>query len=892
MNHRRAAPGQPRLSADRRLRGRVATALFLVPLAASAVLASEPQEREESVRVAASERYRANRIHRLALGGGYRDLWQAELELPLLDATTAEGGLRPVGRFGGLQTAVLAFVDPEGRSFTFRGTDKNPSAVLPDELRNTVVQSLVQDQMAAQHPGAPVAVGPIAEAAGLLALHERMVVLKDVPALGDYREEFAGMVGCFYEYPQPAESGRPGFHGATEIIGYKELYARLPRGWDDRVAVDEFLRARLVDILIGDFDRHRKQWRWARLPGDPRWRPIPEDRDMAFVRYEGIGPRVAYLYVPILQDYGPDFPWIKGLTLHGWEQDRWLLPALSWEDWERIAEDVQSRVTDEVIDAAVAALPAEYQRLDGERLRHDLRGRRDRLLEGARAFYEHLAGQVNVQATEQAESVEITRRDDGSALVEVREIGVDPSQPPVFSRRFLGRETREVRVYLRGGDDRVTVRGPAEGPWIRLIAESGHKQVEGGESGGVTVYDENDVVALPADASILVDRRHYEPPPPDPGFVDVEDVPARDWGWDLIPIPLFGYEKDVGAFLGAGAIYTRYGFRKHPWAERHKLTAGYATEAQTGRFGYDGQFRLENSNLLGTLDLSASGIEVLRYYGFGNDTGDSQNQGFYRARNILLRAAPGLRATFEDEALRVTGGPWIQWTRTRNGSRLVDLEDPEGSGHYGMVGAFAEFELDTRHSLSDLNESLALSIHDSPAAGYPISGFLLSVRGELSPPVWDVDRTWGALETTVSGYWSVGEQARATLAARIGSRQTFGREPYFASAVVGGGEFFSGGAQVRGLRTDRFRGDYSAFGNLDLRVFLARLKIVVPTDVGVFGFGDVGRVWETGESSSKWHPGAGGGVWLAPLVRTNAISFSVAKSDEETLFYLQMGFLY
>jgi len=374
--------GRRRVAIPRAMKGWASAlllGLLLSPtLGATRADADEPAVGVKTVRVAASERYQANRVHRFALGGGYRDLWEAEIELPVLDLATEAGGLTPTARFGGLQTAVLGFVNPEGRAFTFRGTDKDPSAVLHPEFHDTVVMALVQDQMAAQHPGGPIATSIISQAAGVLTIHERMVVMPDDPALGEFREEFAGMVGAFFEFPMPASGDRPGFHGATEIIDHEELYERLAKGHEDRVAADAFLRARLLDILIGDFDRHRKQWRWARFPGDRRWQPIPEDRDMAFFRYEGVGPRVAYLYVPILQSYGPEYPFMKGLTLHGWEQDRWLLPALSWEDWERIATDVQSRVTDETIDAAVAALPPEYQELDGERLRHDLRGRRDR----------------------------------------------------------------------------------------------------------------------------------------------------------------------------------------------------------------------------------------------------------------------------------------------------------------------------------------------------------------------------------------------------------------------------------------------------------------------------------------------------------------------------------
>jgi hypothetical protein len=842
----------------------------------------------ERVRVAASERYEANRIHRFALGGGYRDLWQAEVELPVLDPAVQAGGLTPVGRFGGLQTAVLALVNAEGRSFTFRGTDKDPSAVLPADLQDTIIKNLVQDMMAAQHPGGPIPVSVLAEAAGLLAVQEHMVVLKDSPALGEYREEFAGMVGAFYEFPQPAEGARAGFRGAIDVISYKELYERLEAGYDDPVAVDAFLRARLFDILIGDFDRHRKQWRWARFPDDPRWYPIPEDRDMAFVRYEGVGPRVAYIYVPILQDYSDTYPWIKGLTKHGWEQDRWLLPALSWADWERIALDIRSRVTDEVIDDAISRLPAEYQALDGARLRHDLRGRRDHLLEGARAFYEHLAGEVNVEGTNGVDVVSVSSDADGATRVEVRR---EEGGAPVFSRRFTPDETSDLRIYLRDGDDRVTVTGD-HGITVRVIAGGGEKTVDDSAGGGTRVYDEENAVALAPGPGTRMDRRHYEQPPDQPGFVDVEGVPARDWGWDLIPVPLFGYQKDVGAFLGVGAIYTRFGFRKDPWAQRHRVSAGYATEAETGRFAYNGDFRAENSPLLGNLLLSFSGIEVLRWYGFGNGTGDSGNQGFYRAKSAQLRAQPSLEITFDDERVRMKGGPWIEWSRTStNEGRLIDLQPEYGDGKFGMIGAFANFQLDTRRSISGYDETLVLPLHDNPAAGYPTSGFLFDVTGEVSPPVWDVDKgTWGSVGGSISGFLSVGEKARATLGARIGGRHVFGTQPYFKSAFVGGGEFFSGGSQVRGLRAERFAGDSSLFGNLDLRVFLVRTKIVVPSDIGVFGFGDVGRVWADENKSKKWHPGAGGGVWIAPLARTNAISFSVAKSDEETLFYLRMGF--
>ena len=71
---------------------------------------------------------------------------------------------------------------------------------------------------------------------------------------------------------------------------------------------------------------------------------------------------------------------------------------------------------------------------------------------------------------------------------------------------------------------------------------------------------------------------------------------------------------------------------------------------------------------------------------------------------------------------------------------------------------------------------------------------------------------------------------------------------------------------------------------------LARVKIVVPGDFGVIAFGDMGRVFEDGDSSDQWHEGYGGGIFFAPLARTNAIRLTVGHSDEDTLVYMGLGF--
>jgi hypothetical protein len=48
------------------------------------------------------------------------------------------------------------------------------------------------------------------------------------------------------------------------------------------------------------------------------------------------------------------------------------------------------------------------------------------------------------------------------------EVRIESGGPPYFLRRFEARETKEIRVYLHGGDDTATVTGRL-GMKVRVI---------------------------------------------------------------------------------------------------------------------------------------------------------------------------------------------------------------------------------------------------------------------------------------------------------------------------------------------------------------------------------------------------------------------------------------
>jgi hypothetical protein len=867
-----------------RLRVRVHQALAAALALALPALAPA-QDASPRRTVTAGPQYRANGFHRAMLGSSYRALWTTPFEVEVLDLSREGGGLTPARRVGGQQTMGLALSDASGRAYTFRSLDKDPTNILPEELQDTFVEQLVRDQMASQHPAGALVADEISRAAGVPTVPIRLVVLPDDPSLGEFRKDFAGVVGTFAEYPTAQDARHPGFEGAVEIVDHVTLYARLAESPDERVAVREFLRARLFDLLVSDFDRHRKQWRWARRPGDPLWHPIPEDRDQAFARYEGALVRAVAGYVPQLRTFGPKYDRILGLTYNGREQDRWLLPELSRDAWREVATEMRGQVTDEVLERAARRMPPEWYALDGARLVAAMKRRRDALVEEADRFYRHLAGQVDVQGTNAHETARVRRLDGGAVEVAVARRGEDGTEgTPYFSRRFVPGETSEVRLYLRGGNDRVVVEGKGGGVRVRAIGGVGDDVLDDSKAGGTRLYDSegrNKVVEGPGTG---LDDRPYAAPP---GPKNAPWIPPRDWGHDWFPLPWASYSSDYGVFAGAGFATRSYGFRQEPFASQHALKAGWAFGASQPKVDYSGDFHRANSRVTAGLTAYYSGLEVLRFYGYGNETTPAEDDDFNKVRQKQVVFVPSLTLPVGGP-VDFTIAPALQYASTEEGERLVDEEKPYGYGDFGQVGGWARLRLDTRRSLR--KSSLQLPLRGGGGA-YPVSGVFVEAIAAVFPKAWDVEEAYGWVEGDASAFLTAGANGRATLALRVGGKHMLGdRYPFHNAATVGGGGLFSGQDAVRGLRPSRFIGDSALYANADLRLYLSRFFVALPGEWGIFGFGDVGRVWYEGETSDTWHTSYGGGLWIGLLSRSNAVAFTVAKSEERTAFYVRAGF--
>lgn len=856
--------------------------------------------------VVPGERFRAGRLKRWFYGGNYRDLWTTPIEVSVLDLESVGGGLTPLRTGGAGQSISLHFTGKDGRRYTVRSLDKDPTRKIWDELKGTIADDVLQDLISALFPTGALVVDPMMEAAGILHSRHSLVVVPDDPKLEEYREAFAGLIGMLQEHPSEGMNDTPGFAGSRKISGTEKLWERLEKSPCNRVDARAYLKARLMDFFINDKDRHYGQWRWARFPDGAchAWLPIPEDRDQAFIGFGGLAMAVARIGLPRQIGFDGAYPNLVGLSTTGWEMDREFLSELQKAAWDSVVVEFCASLSDRVIEDAVRNLPPPYYRMVEDTLTDALKLRRDRLPEFAARYYEFISRQAEIQATDKDEWVECEHLPNGDFVVRIgaTDAAAGTGKAPYFQRTFHPEETREVRIYLRGGDDHSEISG-ANGRIGVLIDGGGGDDTftnlsETGAS-KVGFYDSRGKNRFSTGKGARIDERPYKRPP-------ARILRARyalDWGKQAITLPIFSMNPDLNVYVGALHHRKYFGYRKFPFASQHLVVVGLARQHDISRtevsVSYSGKFRQPVRDIDAGLHFNYSGIQLLRFNGFGNETEIPRPSSFYKVEQKYLEIAPAFefRTAMREEEISDVGpgslrskivielGPVLKYSNTPLGSNkgrfIASLDRPPyGTGSFGQVGARGEIRYDTR---------------DNP--GYPTRGSWVRAGGAVYPGVWNVESAFASMEGEASAYLTAGIPTSPTLALRGGAKGVWGPFPFFESAFLGGpgvvGSGISAG-NLRGFRKNRFAGDASLYGNSELRLVLRKTRLLVPGELGLFVTADAGRVMSDEDplNTNKWHTSIGGGIWMSFLKRRQTLSAAVVQGDDLTGFYLRSGFMF
>ncbi|MBK8983260.1 MAG: hypothetical protein IPM38_13290 [Ignavibacteria bacterium] len=807
-------------------------------------------------KVTAGSEYDRSGLTEFFLGKHWRDLWTTPFYADVIDMEKFAGGLTPLKKGGGLQTKSLRLKGSDGTEYKFRSMNKDPSRILPIDLQETVFADLVKDQISTSHPFSAVIVAPLLNAVGILNAEPIVVVLPNDRKLGEFRREFGGLLGTMEVNPDEGEDDEKGFGNSDKIENTFKLYKKLEKNNDLQVDHVEFLKARLVDIMIGDWDRHSDQWKWAGYKdnGKTIYKPIPRDRDQAFSLYDGVVPFMVGEFITQIEGYGEDYPKIYDLTFNGRYVDRRFLPPVPKKVYDSLVLFIQSTLTDSLITSAVKRIPSEWYSLEGKHLERMIKSRRDKLKSASDEYFELINETADVYGSDKNEFIEIQYKGEDKIELKLfeteKETGAKKKKP-FFKRTFNSNYTKEIRLYLNGGKDKILETGNFDSDIeLNLIKSKGEIEFRNKANSNVNILDD----IRPENS----ETERYEPKNEDRGY---------DWRFE----PVFDLNTDDGLILGGGPILYKYDYGIKPYAYRMSLAAGYSFKLSNFNFDYNGNFYnlIRNQNAI--LKIKRTGLNVTRYYGQGNETElkeELDEVGFYDVNENFFGINIGLEYSLNRNTF-LESGLYLHYTDVKDNPNTLAGQTPDlyGEGKLNTSGLILGLKYDSR---------------DNPVE--TIKGFLFRAGGLYNPELSGVS-SFGKAGFDIRGYFSTDTLMGATFVIQAAAGKIWGEYPFSESLFLGGEN------SLQGYSRERFAGDGLMLTQAEIRLRLLPVNLLVPSIFGISVFGGTGRVFLKGEESKRWHNSYGGTLWMSYINRLVNFGVTVAKSDEDIKFYIGSAFI-
>ncbi|WP_149303562.1 hypothetical protein [Pareuzebyella sediminis] len=342
----------------------------------------------DSITVAANMLYEASFIKRIMQGKQYRDVWAQPVTVPIVFLDTLKGGLHIIEEGGGMQTHSLELEDSLGIKYSLRGLSKDPQQLVPDFVREAGLENIVIDGISAQHPYAASVVAQLSNVAEILHTHPVLVFVPEQSTLGKFNEKFGNRL-FYFEYESKGEIDWTGIANIKEIVDTDNLQEeKMKYGVAFQIDKQALVRARLFDLIIGDWDRHAKQWGWAikKIPDGYSALPIAADRDNAFFKQDGVLPSLITnkITYPKIQDFDKKITSVEGLIQ---DFDEYFLRTATEEQFLSEAMFLRNALEDQALEKAFAVWPQDVYNLNGEEIRESIRSRRDDILHYAKEFY-------------------------------------------------------------------------------------------------------------------------------------------------------------------------------------------------------------------------------------------------------------------------------------------------------------------------------------------------------------------------------------------------------------------------------------------------------------------------------------------------------------------------
>ncbi len=821
--------------------------------------------------------------YRFLWGNHYRKYYSMKIRAKTASLDTIFGGLKPTIAGGGHQSLSLRLEDKAGKEYFMRGLRKSATRFIQSvetfkdqsvekDFRDTYAEDFVMDFYTTSHPYTPFVVGKLADKVGIRHTNPMLYYIPKQKSLGLFNENFGDQLYLVEERPTDAWKDLPSFGKPDKIVGTDDVLANVVA--DEKYEVDEtaFMRARMFDMLIGDWDRHQDQWRWGEHKKDGKviYYPIPRDRDQAFAKYDGSLLLLLMKMPPLrhMKKFSADLKSVKWFNRNGHPLDLAFVTKAQEKDWVEQARFVAGNLSDADIDKAFENVPNEVKDETIARIKSQLKIRKKHLERYARAYYRLLQKRVLVVGTEKKDKF-VIHRTGNTTHVKVYRMKKDGEQL-VHDRVYQAPQTKELWIYGLNDEDLFEVTGSGNRKIrLRLLGGQDNDTYYVASGRKVTLYDfrSNNIINNPGRAKMALSNDYER---------NTYDYKKPKYNV-FAGYPLIGFNPDDGIKVGGVVNYTVNGFKRAPYSHKHAFKGNYYFATGGFELSYKGIFPEAVGKWNFILDaLYTSPNFSINFFGTGNQTDNYQDavgRNYNRVKIRTVRVSPSLQWVGE------MGGSFtsklsferVQIDNTPN--RLVTFP--------GVVNP----DVFAYNNFADVNAEYRFENYDN--ASNPTLGITFSMMGGFTMNVDDTAQRFPYGQGALGFNYRISSDGNLVLATLVKGKTMFDDHYEFWQAPTVGGDM-----DLRGFRNQRFSGKTTLYQSTDLRYNLGKLRTgFVPMTYGVFGGFDYGRVWVKNDASDQWHQSFGGGLWLNGInLITTKLSYFYSTDGGRVSFGLGFGF--
>lgn len=821
---------------------------------------------KDTVNRAANPRFtKIGGLKQLFIGKNYREEWRTPVNMRVFNLKKEKGGMTIVSIGGDGQSTSLRLKDASGKEWTLKSLYKNFTKILPEAFQGNIMKVTATEFNSAAFPYGSFIVPTLLKKLDLQTPNPELFYVPDDPAFSFYRKLFADRV-CTLEEREPSTSG-------ANTISTAKVFGKMVEENDHLPNQPATLTARLLDIVIGDFDRHFDQWKWSTddTGKGKIYIPIPKSREMSFFYSEGLQLKLfSRRTLPFLKGFRNTIPHVDWLGYGARDFDRIFLTDLDAEEWRQSIKSVQESLSDSVIRKAVQQLPKEIFPISGETIINKMISRRNLLTTKGMAYYKFISNKVNIIGSNQKEYFKVSSTDRGLQVkVYARAKGNDTSFI-MYDRIFDQSVTHEIRLFGLNDDDLFNIEENASSKIkIRIIGGKGNDTFDIKGSVENLLYD------IKSDGNYIVHGSHsknrFSVNPP----VNDNSITGFQYNTTRFPQALMSYNSDEGPAVGIGLSKRTHGFRNPPFASDQKFAAIYYF-AGAYQLYYKGEFNHITRNLDVLLQANSVNPGLHNFFGLGNQTkiDKNKNDNFYRTRYKVVEIDALLRHRYFEKFHLMYGPYYYQYSNNYKFNTGNVLAKPR------------EIGLDSANTFTKkayLGGKFAIHLDNRNNEIFPTRGIHWDNEFLYAKGIKDGSHDLTRISTDMTVYISQNNPAKVIAVLKLGGSKILSKNfEYFQAVTLGNNE-------LQGFRKNRYQGTSSAYGSLELKVKLFDVdSYLLSGPLGITGFYDIGRVWLKGERTKGLHSGFGGGLYFVPF-NLFVISASAGFSESDRVVNFSIG---